>query len=103
VKYSPLGEAIHVRVQKGRPGMVRFVVADRGPGIDATQREKLFRRYVKLQAKPTGGESSTGLGLAAALQETQWMGGELWHEPRPDGGSMFIIELPLASAAEEAA
>lgn len=98
VKYSPPGAVIDVIVGPGRPGTVRFTVADRGPGIGEAEREQLFRRFARLEAKPTGGESSTGVGLAAAFRESQWMGGELWHEPRNGGGSIFVLELPVAPA-----
>lgn len=98
VKYSPPGATIDVIVGPGRPGTVRFTVADRGPGIDEAKREQLFKRFARLDAQPTGGESSTGVGLAAAFREAQWMGGELWHEPRNGGGSIFVLELPVAPA-----
>ena len=96
VKYSPPGAVIDIIAGPGRPGTVRFTVADRGPGIDAAQREKLFKRFARLDVAPTGGESSSGVGLAAAYREAQWMGGELWHEPRNGGGSIFVLELPIA-------
>lgn len=96
VKFSPPGETIDVVVRAGRPGMVRILVADRGPGIEPAQLERLFRRFARLDATPTGGESSSGMGLDAAYREAQWMGGELWHEPRDGGGSIFLLELPVA-------
>lgn len=98
VKYSPPGGTIDVGVRKGRPGTLLLSVADRGPGIDAGQRERLFRRFVTLGAQPTGGESSSGVGLAIALKEAQWMGGDLWHEARVGGGSVFFLELPATPA-----
>lgn len=100
VKFSPQGAVIDVIVGPGRPGTVRFTIADRGPGIDSVQREQLFKRFVRLDALPTGGESSSGIGLAAAYREAQWMGGELWHEPRNGGGAVFLLELPVAPMDE---
>lgn len=100
VKFSPPGVEIDVIIGPGRPGTVRFTVADRGPGIDGVQRERLFKRFARLDAQPTGGESSSGVGLAAAYREAQWMGGELWHEPRNGGGAIFVLELPVAPVAE---
>lgn len=102
VKYSPKGAVIDVGLRLGRPGTVRILIADRGPGIDAAQRDQLFRRYVRLDARPTGDESSSGVGLAAAQREMEWMGGELWHEDRDGGGSVFIVELPVAAVQAEA-
>lgn len=100
VKFSPADTKIDVIVGPGRPGTVRFTVADRGPGIDSVQRERLFKRFARLDAQPTGGESSSGVGLAAAYREAQWMGGELWHEPRNGGGAVFVLELPVAPVTE---
>jgi signal transduction histidine kinase len=71
-------------------------VMDRGPGISAEDQAKLFQRYVRLSAEPTQGERATGLGLALAKQQARAMGGNIWHEPRDGGGSIFTLELPLS-------
>lgn len=102
VKYSPEGTTIDIGVGLGRPGTARFTVADRGPGIDVAQRDQLFQRFARLDARPTGGESSSAIGLAAAFREAQWMGGELWHEPRHGGGAVFVLELPVAPRSDAA-
>jgi signal transduction histidine kinase len=94
IKYSPHGSRIDITALKhGKFG--RMQVMDRGPGINNDDRAKLFQRYVKLSSKPTQGENSTGLGLALAKQQARAMGGNLWHEPRDGGGSVFTLELPL--------
>ena len=93
IKYAPLGSEIML---EARPAgdRLRLSVHDRGPGISAQDREKLFKRYVRLGSQPTGGESSTGLGLALAKQRARAMGGELWYEDRDGGGAVFTLELP---------
>lgn len=73
----------------------RLSVMDRGPGITKPDQERLFQRYVRLSAKPTYGESTTGLGLALAKQRARTMDGDLWFESREGGGSIFTLELPL--------
>jgi signal transduction histidine kinase len=45
-------------------GWVRVEVQDRGPGLSAEDQKKLFGKFARLSAKPTGGEHSTGLGLS---------------------------------------
>lgn len=95
-KYAPVGSQITLARRRGKPGHLQLAVLDQGPGVSAAERSKLFQRYVRLSAQPTGGESSSGLGLAVAMQEARWMGGELWYEDRPGGGAVFILELPLA-------
>jgi two-component system sensor histidine kinase/response regulator len=74
----------------------RLSVLDRGPGISQADRSRLFQRYVSLSARPTQGESSTGLGLALAKQRARTMGGDLWYSDREGGGSVFTFDLPLA-------
>ncbi len=98
-KYAPSGTVVTVASRRGKPGHLQFAVLDQGPGVSEAERSKLFQRFVRLSAQPTGGESSSGLGLAAAMQEARWMGGELWHEDRAGGGAVFILELPLAPVA----
>jgi two-component system, sensor histidine kinase and response regulator len=95
IKYAPQQSEIAVSVaRRGQYGALS--VHDRGPGISAQDRERLFKRYVRLSAVPTGGESSTGLGLALAKQRARTMGGDLWYEDRPGGGATFVFELALA-------
>lgn len=95
IKYSPPQSEVTLQaIVYGRCG--RLSVLDRGPGVTQADRNRLFQRYVRLSAQPTQGESSTGLGLALAKQRARTMGGDLWHDPREGGGSIFTLELPLA-------
>jgi len=94
LKFAPPGSRVRVAVEAGNPGTVRVRVMDRGPGIDESDRKRLFQRYVRLSAKPTSGESSTGLGLSIAKQLADAMHGNLAYEPREGGGSSFVFELP---------
>lgn len=92
IKYAPPDSEVVLEV--GRRGAYgAFAVHDRGPGISPQDRERLFRRYVRLGASPTGGETSTGLGLALAKQRARAMGGDLWYDDRPGGGATFVFEL----------
>jgi signal transduction histidine kinase len=94
IKYSPHDSQIDITALKhGKFG--RMQVMDRGPGINDEDRAKLFQRFVRLSSTPTSGEAATGLGLALAMQQARAMGGNLWHEPRDGGGSIFTLELPL--------
>lgn len=95
IKYSPLDSRIEIGVSRhGQRG--RLTVMDRGPGIAEAERHRLFERFARLSSETTGGESSTGLGLALAKQKARAMGGELWFEAREGGGSCFTLDLPLA-------
>lgn len=95
IKYSPPQSEVTLQaIVYGRCG--RLSVMDRGPGVSKSDQTRLFQRYVRLSAQPTQGESSTGLGLALAKQRARTMGGDLWHDEREGGGSIFTLELPLA-------
>ena len=95
IKYSPrdtrVGMTACIHGTRGR-----ILVMDRGPGISKDDQDRLFQRFVRLSSVPTAGESSTGLGLALAKQQSRAMGGDLWFEAREGGGSVFTLELPLA-------
>lgn len=99
IKFSEPGGEVTVALGEGAPGRVRILVLDRGPGVSEHDRKRLFQRYVRLGARPTGGESSTGLGLALAKQDVERMDGELWYEDRPGGGAVFAFDLPIAPPA----
>lgn len=94
LKFAPPGSRVRVVLELGNPGTARVRVLDRGPGIDESDRKRLFQRYVRLSARPTSGESSTGLGLSIAKQLAEAMHGGLSYEPREGGGSAFVFDLP---------
>ena len=60
IKYSPLGGRIEITVEQ-RNGKAIVRVADEGPGLSPEDTARLFGRFQRLSAKPTGGETSTGL------------------------------------------
>lgn len=99
IKFSPPGKTISVGVQKapekgGSNGKVRLRIEDQGPGLSKEDLEKLFGKFTRLSAQPTGGESSTGLGLSIVKQIVELHGGRVWAESRGRGkGAAFIVEL----------
>jgi signal transduction histidine kinase/ligand-binding sensor domain-containing protein len=93
VKYSPGQAPITVAVScQGKTVLV--TVKDHGPGLTPEDKKKLFRKFQRLSAKPTGGESSTGLGLSIAEQLVRSHGGRIWAESEIGLGSAFYVELP---------
>jgi signal transduction histidine kinase len=95
VKYSPLGKNVYVRVRAGNE-MVRLEVQDEGPGISPDDMPKLFGKFARLSARPTGNEHSTGLGLSIVKKMVEAMNGCVWCESELGKGATFIVELPLA-------
>jgi two-component system sensor histidine kinase/response regulator len=93
VKYSPRGKNIFVRLKKHAQG-TRVEVQDEGPGLSAEDQKKLFGRFARLSAKPTGGEHSTGLGLSIVKKMVEAMNGKVWCESELGRGATFIVEFP---------
>ncbi|HVU28486.1 MAG TPA: hybrid sensor histidine kinase/response regulator [Verrucomicrobiae bacterium] len=98
VKFSPLGKRIFVHVREKDDNCVECVIRDEGPGFTAEDKSRMFRRYGRLSARPTGGEPSTGLGLSIVRKLALAMHGELICESNPGHGATFIIRLPRPTA-----
>ena len=75
------------------------VVRDEGPGFTVEDKTKMFRRYGRLSARPTGGEPSTGLGLSIVRKLVLGMGGELSCDSVSGNGAAFTVRLPLADSS----
>lgn len=75
---------------------VRIEVQDEGPGISEDDMRKLFSKFARLSAQPTGGEHSTGLGLSIVKKLIEAMQGNVWCESELGKGATFIVELPRA-------
>lgn len=97
IKYSPDGTAVTVSTEL-HSGKVRISVKDQGPGIPDCDLHKLFGKFSRLSNRPTGNESSTGLGLFIVKKIATQMGGKVWCESVPGAGSVFIAELPAAAS-----
>jgi len=95
IKFSPPGGRITVQVTQ-RGGFIRFEVKDAGAGIKPEEMPKLFGRFVKLSAQPTGGEHSTGLGLYIAKKYMDLMKGKIWAESEEGKGTKFVLEFRKA-------
>lgn len=95
IKYTPKSGTI--RVILTRNGDVgQLAVEDEGPGIRDEELPRLFQRWSRLSARPTGGETSTGLGLSIVRQFVDLHSGRLRVENRREHiGSRFVVELPM--------
>ncbi|HEV7993819.1 MAG TPA: ATP-binding protein [Gemmatimonadaceae bacterium] len=79
-----------------------FTVADRGPGVAPSERERIFDAFYRpAAALPDSGHAGLGLSIARALAEVQ--GGTLEYADRAGGGSEFILKLPAAEVSESVA
>lgn len=96
VKYSPLGKAITVKLYTTSEYTVRCDVQDQGPGLSVADQQKLFGKFNRLSAQPTGGEHSNGLGLFIVNKLIGAMNGKVWCESTLGQGATFCVELPLS-------
>jgi len=94
VKYSPKGSIIQVVIHSNATS-AGFAVRDRGPGIPESERHMLFKDFGRLSARPTGGEKSTGLGLAICRKIVEAHKGSIAVENLPGGGAEFSVSIPL--------
>jgi len=96
IKFSPPGKQIHLTVCSPGARYVECQVQDEGPGFTENDKVRMFRRYGRLSARPTGGEPSTGLGLSIVKKLVLAMHGELACESTPGNGATFAFRLPRA-------
>lgn len=100
VKYSPHNKNVFVRVQD-KNSKIRCEVQDEGPGLSDEDKQKLFGKFTRLSAKPTGGEHSTGLGLSIVKKLAETMNGAVFCESELGQGATFIVELPTTEYQPE--
>ena len=100
IKFSPDGGTVTVAARR-KSGAVEVRVVDRGPGIPAAERARIFRKFYRgdLARDRPGG---TGLGLFIAEGLVKAMGGRIWVDSEEGEGSSFAFELPLAGEPVEA-
>jgi signal transduction histidine kinase len=99
IKYSPIGGKITVMVRhEGDNTVIR--IADQGAGLSPEDLARLFGRFQRLSAKPTAGESSTGLGLSIVKRIIDMHGGHVTAESAgPGQGSTFTVTLPATETS----
>lgn len=93
-KYAASGGELEVSVSAYEEGGAEVRVGDRGPGVPAAERERIFEKFHRVDESLTAEKSGTGLGLSIARQLARGLGGELRCEARPGGGAVFVLTLP---------
>ena len=97
-RYTPAGTPVDLTIARD-VRCVRIAVADRGPGIPATERERVFNKFYRGDgARRTTG---AGLGLAICRAIAVLHGGRIWVEDRPGGGAVFQFELPIVEPPQQ--
>jgi signal transduction histidine kinase len=98
IKYTPVGGRMELSMSADDRG-IAIRVKDEGPGLSQEDMSRLFGRFQRLSARPTGGESSTGLGLSIVKRIVELHGGTVDAQSAgPGQGATFVIRLPAISA-----
>lgn len=98
IKFSPSNKNVCLKLIENEPDVV-IEVKDEGPGLTEDDKKKLFSKYQKLSAKPTGSESSTGLGLSIVKKFVESMNGQIWCESEAGQGASFLVKFSKSRTA----
>jgi signal transduction histidine kinase len=100
-KYGPPDQTVTVGL-RAVGGRARLWVDDQGPGIPATDRERIWERFWRLERDRGSSIAGTGIGLSVVRELVALHGGRAWAEDASEGGARFVIELPLLAHGEVA-
>ena len=93
LKFSPQFKNVYITCSNEEDKVVLEVI-DEGPGFSDKDREKVFSKFARLSAKPTGEEHSTGLGLSIVRKLTELIGGSIHYENNNTIGAKFTLKIP---------
>jgi signal transduction histidine kinase len=93
IKFSPNNRNVFININC-HEGKAVCEIKDEGPGLTDSDKKKLFGKYQKLSAKPTGNETSTGLGLSIVKKFVEAMQGQIWCESEAGKGASFFVAFP---------
>ena len=95
IKYSYSNSTIKI-IAKKINDFVEIEFQDQGQGLNDEDAEKLFKKFAKLSSKPTGRESSNGLGLSICKSLVELHNGQIFAKsPGKELGTSFYISLPI--------
>lgn len=97
IKFSPRGSEVILSAENAGE-LVRIKVRDYGPGIPDDYRDRIFEKFVQVDATDQRQRGGTGLGLSIAKQIISELGGTIGFECAPGGGTVFTVELKAIDA-----
>lgn len=94
IKYTRLGHKVEITIRDSDVKSIIVGIKDDGYGIKKEDYKKLFQKFSILSSKPTGGESSYGLGLSIVKGLVDKLNGDVWCESTEGYGATFFVRLP---------
>jgi two-component system, OmpR family, sensor histidine kinase KdpD len=99
LKYSAADSPVELTARREQDWLT-ISVGDRGPGVPAAERERIFEAFYH-NSNGSAGTDGVGLGLAIARDLARAQGGDVVYAERPGGGSVFTLQLPAADLTEQ--
>lgn len=96
ITYSPPDTPVDIGVRQ-MPGALEIRVSDRGEGIPAAERERVFEKFQRFDRPDS--PAGTGLGLAICKGIVEAHRGRIWAEERPGGGAVIAFTLPAGEGS----
>jgi len=100
VKFTPENGKVEIKAFLPDDQTVRVSVSDTGPGIDETDKEKIFEKFRQADGSLTRNQPGTGLGLAISTELARLLSGKIDLESTPGEGATFWLDLPIIRADE---
>ncbi|SNT27072.1 Signal transduction histidine kinase [Ekhidna lutea] len=94
IKFTPKGGEVNFNINANEESLT-LVFKDNGPGFKENDKDKVFKKFQRLSARPTAGESSTGLGLSIVKTLVKLLNGTIALESEEGNGATFTVTLPV--------
>ena len=102
IKFTMMGEILlSVCAQPEEPNLLHFAVKDTGIGIPKNRQQSIFSAFEQADMSATRNYGGTGLGLTISARIVELMGGKIWVESEPGGGSTFHFTANIGMAPDE--
>lgn len=98
MKYGGDGTSVEVTVGALPDGGIRLRVDDNGPGVPASERDRIWRSFERGGIARDRAAGGSGIGLTIVREIATDHGGRAWVEATPAGGARFVVELPDRTA-----
>jgi NtrC-family two-component system sensor histidine kinase KinB len=94
LKFTPSGGQVNISASQQANDALAIRISDTGPGIPEEYRQKIFERFTQVPGR-AGRRRGSGLGLTFCRLVMEAHGGSIRAEANPNGGSVFVLTLPL--------